>query len=89
MISSPLKIVIRWRVISIPRFVEQVFALHEKKQVLLAGAFSNVVEEAGAAFVFDVDNEEEVEHFVQQDPYYQQGLVTGYKVREMQVVIPK
>ncbi len=55
----------------------------ERGELLLAGAFTDPVD--GALFVFN--NREAAESFVRDDPYVLNGLVTGHRVREWNVVI--
>ena len=40
----------------------------------------------GALIVFQCQDSSEVENFVENDPYYKAGLVTGYKIRPWTVV---
>lgn len=53
-------------------------------KLLMAGAFANPLD--GATFVFKATREE-VEAFVENDPYVLNGLVPGYRIREWTVVI--
>lgn len=55
----------------------------ERGDLLLAGAFTDPVD--GALFVFH--NREAAESFVGEDPYVLNGLVTGHRVREWNVVV--
>ncbi|MEP6872103.1 MAG: YciI family protein [Anaerolineaceae bacterium] len=55
----------------------------ERGELLLAGAFTDPVD--GALLVFN--SREAAELFVREDPYVVNGLVTGHKVREWNVVI--
>ena len=55
----------------------------ERGDLLLAGAFTDPVD--GALFVFN--NREAAELFVGEDPYVLNGLVTGHRVREWNVVV--
>ena len=41
----------------------------------------------GALIVFQCQDKSEIEDFVKCDPYYQNGLVTNYKIRPWTVVI--
>ncbi len=50
----------------------------------MAGAFADPLD--GATFVFKATREE-VETFVANDPYVQNGLVTAHRIREWAVVI--
>ena len=50
-----------------------------------AGALSAPVD--GAVFVFTTEDAEPVERFVRNDPYYLNGLVPAYNIREWTVVV--
>ncbi len=56
---------------------------HGNGDVVIAGAYTDPVD--GAAIVFRT--REAAEAFVAVDPYVKSGLVTGWKVREWNVVI--
>lgn len=64
-------------------------AMHEVKNGRLeqAGAYADPID--GALFVFTCQNKAEVEAFVQNDPYYKNGLVPDYNIREWTVVAKK
>jgi uncharacterized protein YciI len=51
--------------------------------MVMAGAFNEPLD--GAALVFRT--REAAEAFVQEDPYVSSGLVTGWRIREWNVVI--
>lgn len=53
-------------------------------ELLLAGAYVDPVD--GATFVFKVDERSQVEAFVAADPYVANGLVSGWRIREWNVV---
>lgn len=57
----------------------------ENGQLIMAGAFANPSD--GAALVFNVENEKQVQEFVDNDPYVQNGLITEWAIREWTVVI--
>jgi len=59
-------------------------AAHERGELLLAGALSDPYDRALLVWTAP---REVVERFAQQDPYVRQGLVTGWAVREWNVVI--
>jgi uncharacterized protein len=59
-------------------------AAHERGELLLAGALPDPYDRA--LLVWSAPREV-VERFVEQDPYVVQGLVTGWTVREWNVVI--
>ena len=54
-------------------------------ELVLAGAFADPVD--GAACAFNVDNRAKVEEFIRKDPYVENGLVTGWRIREWSVVV--
>jgi uncharacterized protein YciI len=56
---------------------------HSDGEMVLAGAFTDPVD--GAILVFRT--REAAEGFVESDPYVKGGLVTGWKIREWNVVI--
>ncbi len=58
---------------------------HTAGKLLLAGAFDPPSD--GALFVFKVDSAAEVEAFVRRDPYVQNGVVTGHRIRPWNVVV--
>jgi uncharacterized protein YciI len=60
-------------------------AAHERGELLLAGAYSEAP--TGAILIFRADGPTVVERFVAADPYVQNGLVTRWAVRPLQVVI--
>jgi len=57
----------------------------ERGELLLAGALADPVD--GAVLVFTADDASVAENFARNDPYVQQGLVTGWRVRPWTVVI--
>ena len=59
-------------------------AAHERGELLLAGALSDPYDRALLVWTAPRDV---VERFAEQDPYVVQGLVTGWTVREWNVVI--
>jgi len=59
-------------------------AAHERGELLLAGALPDPYDRA--LLVWNAPREV-VEHFVDQDPYVVRGLVTGWSIREWNVVI--
>jgi len=56
---------------------------HAKGDLVLAGAFNDPLD--GAALVFRT--REAAESFVKADPYVSSGLVTGWRIREWNVVV--
>ena len=58
-------------------------AAHAKGDLVMAGAFTDPLD--GAALVFRT--REAAEAFVTVDPYVASGLVTGWRVREWNVVV--
>jgi uncharacterized protein YciI len=59
--------------------------LHAEGKLAMAGAWNDPVD--GAALVFVGDNDSAVRDFVQRDPYVVNGLVTGWRIREWNVVV--
>ena len=59
-------------------------AAHERGELLLAGALPDPYDRALLVWTAP---REVVESFAEQDPYVVQGLVTGWTVREWNVVI--
>jgi uncharacterized protein len=59
--------------------------LHERGVLLMAGAVGQPIE--GALLVFTTEDRAVVEEFVAQDPYVDEGLVTGWQVRPWNVVV--
>lgn len=56
-------------------------------QLRLGGAFANPADKA--ALVFYVDSRGIIEEFVKADPYYLNGLIRDYSIREWTVVVGK
>lgn len=56
---------------------------HDRGEMVLAGAFNDPLD--GAALVFRT--KEAAEAFVKVDPYVSSGLVTGWEIREWNVVV--
>lgn len=56
----------------------------ERGALVLAGAYADPVD--GAALVFQVDDRADIEAFVARDPYVDNGLVSGWRIREWSVV---
>jgi uncharacterized protein YciI len=63
--------------------LELASASHTAGEMVMAGAFNEPLD--GAALVFRT--REAAEAFVQEDPYVSSGLVTGWRIREWNVVI--
>jgi uncharacterized protein YciI len=59
-------------------------AAHERGELLLAGALPDPYDRA---LLIWAAPREVVERFVEQDPYVGQGLVTGWSIREWNVVV--
>ncbi len=57
----------------------------QRGNLVLGGAFADPVD--GAVLVFNVDGREDVEEFVQKDPYVAGGLVTAWRIRPWTVVV--
>lgn len=56
----------------------------QSEKLRLAGAFADPAD--SAALVFKVDEKDLIEDFVKNDPYYKNGLIINYKIREWTVV---
>ena len=65
--------------------LSHVGAYVERGEVLLGGAYANPVD--GATIVFKADQREDVERFVNDDPYFVNGLVKEWHIREWSVVV--
>lgn len=59
---------------------------HEQGLVLMAGALAEPVD--GAVFVFTTDDRAVVSDFVERDPYVRGGLVSAWRIRSWNVVVP-
>ena len=59
-------------------------AAHDRGELLMAGA---VPEPPGAVFVFRSDTSTGAEAFAGADPYVENGVVTGWRVRQWNVVV--
>jgi uncharacterized protein YciI len=59
-------------------------AAHERGELLLAGALPDPYDRALLVWTA---SREVVERFAREDPYVRQGLVTGWTVREWNVVV--
>jgi uncharacterized protein YciI len=59
-------------------------AAHERGDLLLAGALPDPYDRALLVWTAP---REEVERFVAQDPYVREGLVTGWTIRDWNVVV--
>lgn len=53
--------------------------------MIMGGALANPVDKA--IVIFKSDSTEEIEEFVRQDPYVQNGLVKSWEIREWTVVV--
>ena len=65
--------------------LDRVRQAHGRGALLMAGAVGDPIE--GAVLVFTVDDRSEVEAFVQEDPYVNEGLVAAWQVRPWNVVV--
>jgi uncharacterized protein YciI len=59
--------------------------LHEKGKVVMAGALVDPCD--AGIFIFKTTNKNEIEEFVQKDPYVKNHLVSSHSIREWMVVI--
>lgn len=60
-------------------------ALQEQGKLILAGAYGTEV--LGGMFIFKNMSKEEIDQYVQDDPYTKNGLITGYKVHPYMVAV--
>lgn len=67
-----------------PNHFNHIQSYIEKEELRLAGAFADPAD--SAALIFKVDNKDRIENFVKNDPYFINGLITGYSIREWTVV---
>jgi uncharacterized protein YciI len=58
---------------------------NERGELLLGGGFAEPAD--GAALVFKVERESDVERFAENDPYVKEGLVKAWRVRHWNVVV--
>jgi len=56
------------------------WAAQSKGSLILAVVLANPID--GAVFHFKGDSTEAIEQFIHSDPYVQNGLVTGWRIRE-------
>jgi hypothetical protein len=72
-----------------PQFRDEHVALaraaHEAGDLALAGAFTDPPDTA--LLVWSTEDRSVVEQFVARDPYVVNGLVTGWRIREWNVVV--
>lgn len=66
------------------KHLKNVSEMNQNGKILVAGALQNPVD--SAIFVFDVENENEIKSFVQNDPYMTNGLIANHAIRELGVV---
>ena len=67
-----------------PGHLAQVESLISEDKMAMAGALTDPVD--GAVFVFKTEDINDIENFVKNDPYFQNNLVTGYRIRPWTVV---
>jgi uncharacterized protein YciI len=67
------------------RHLDGVRAAYDRGELVLAGALADPAD--GAVLVFKAASSEAAERFAAADPYVQEGLVTGWRVRPWTVVI--
>lgn len=56
-----------------------------RDELVLAGAYADPVD--GAAFIFNVKNQDDIERFVNNDPYVSNGLVTQWYIRKWSTAV--
>jgi uncharacterized protein YciI len=59
--------------------------LNQKKELILAGAFSDPPDTA--LLIFHVDDKSVIEDFIKKDPYIKNGLIKKWEIRSWTVVI--
>ena len=59
--------------------------LNQRGELILGGAFSDPYDKT--LLVFKVPDKSVIEDFVKKDPYYKNGLVKSYEIRQWAVVI--
>jgi uncharacterized protein YciI len=59
--------------------------LNQRGELILAGALSDPYDKT--LLVFKVPDKSVIEDFVKEDPYYKNGLVKSYEIRQWAVVI--
>ncbi len=59
--------------------------LNQQGELILAGAFSDPYDKT--LLIFKVADKNIIEDFVKNDPYYKNGLVKSYEIRQWTVVI--
>lgn len=60
-------------------------AVQEQGKLVMAGAYGSDI--LGGMFIFKNATKEEIEQYVKDDPYTQNGLITGYKVHPYMVAV--
>ena len=65
--------------------LELLRGLHERGELVMAGAWADPVD--GAALIFKVDDSSVIERFVESDPYVANGLVSRWRIRKWDIVI--
>lgn len=63
----------------------QAQALTNQNKLHMAGACGNPI--TGALFIFKDVSEDEIETFVKNDPYFINGLITGWRIIPWTVVV--
>ena len=59
--------------------------LNQRGELILAGAFSDPYDKT--LLIFKVEDKNVIEDFIKNDPYYKNGLVKSYEIRQWTVVI--
>lgn len=60
-------------------------SLQAQGKLVMAGAYGSEV--LGGMFIFKNTTKEEIERYVEADPYTKNGLITGYKVHPYMVAV--
>lgn len=65
--------------------LKHAWASHERGELVLGGAYDDPPD--GAALLFKCDSPEVPERFAKADPYFLNGLVTGWRIRRWNTVV--
>jgi uncharacterized protein YciI len=69
-----------------PEHLALLTAAHERGELLMAGALPDPFDTAVLVFIGETGNEF-AEALVKQDPYVREGAVTGWRIRQWNVVV--
>lgn len=66
-----------------PEHLRHVGQAHERGLLVMGGAYADPAD--GAAIVFKTEDRGEIEHWIEDDPYVRNGLVTEWRIRSWNV----